>query len=189
MFIYHEPSVLALSQSMVDKPSMPEYKVTAVEKSRFILLHYSMSKALWDWLILLATFYVAVTVPYSVSFMPYDHAVTSARYTVISDVVVEMLFILGECGERVGFVSLLTACLFVTSKAIPSPFAFADIILNFRTTYVSKSGQVEYEPRSICIHYSTTWFIVDLVAIMPFDLLYAFNIPVVSTSQRRQDGK
>uniref|UniRef100_A0A8C2YYJ1 Voltage-gated delayed rectifier potassium channel KCNH4 n=1 Tax=Cyclopterus lumpus TaxID=8103 RepID=A0A8C2YYJ1_CYCLU len=131
------------------KPSIPEYKVAAVQKSRFILLHYSISKALWDWLILLATFYVAVTVPYNVSFTPYDDTVTAARSTIVSDIVVEMLFII-------------------------------DIILNFRTTYVSQSGQVVYEARSICIHYATTWFFVDLVAALPFDLLYAFNITVTS---------
>lgn len=83
-------------QSIIDKPSMPEYKVAAVQKSRFILLHYSVSKALWDWLILLATFYVAVTVPYNVSFTPYDDTVTAARSTIVSDIVVEMLFILGK---------------------------------------------------------------------------------------------
>ncbi|XP_074475333.1 voltage-gated delayed rectifier potassium channel KCNH4-like isoform X2 [Sebastes fasciatus] len=136
-------------KGIIDKPSIPEYKVAAVEKSRFILLHYSVSKALWDWLILLATFYVAVTVPYNVSFTPYDDTVTAARSTIVSDIVVEMLFII-------------------------------DIILNFRTTYVSQSGQVVYEARSICIHYATTWFFVDLVAALPFDLLYAFNITVTS---------
>ncbi|XP_070847027.1 voltage-gated delayed rectifier potassium channel KCNH4 [Chaetodon trifascialis] len=138
-----------LGGSMIDKPSIPEYKVAAVQKSRFILLHYSVSKALWDWLILLATFYVAVTVPYNVSFTPYDDTVTAARSTIVSDIVVEMLFII-------------------------------DIILNFRTTFVSQSGQVVYESRSICIHYATTWFFVDLVAALPFDLLYAFNITVTS---------
>ncbi|KAM9336688.1 LOW QUALITY PROTEIN: voltage-gated delayed rectifier potassium channel KCNH4-like [Symphorus nematophorus] len=138
-----------LGGSMIEKPSVPEYKVAAVQKSRFILLHYSVSKALWDWLILLATFYVAVTVPYNVSFTPYDDTVTAARSTIVSDIVVEMLFII-------------------------------DIILNFRTSYVSQSGQVVYESRSICIHYATTWFFVDLVAALPFDLLYAFNITVTS---------
>ncbi|KAM3592794.1 uncharacterized protein V6R79_025282 [Siganus canaliculatus] len=138
-----------LSGNMMDRPSMPEYKVTAVQKSRFILLHYSVSKALWDWLILLATFYVAVTVPYNVSFTSYDDAVTDARSTIVCDIVVEMLFII-------------------------------DIILNFRTTFVSQSGQIVYESRAICIHYATTWFIVDLVAALPFDLLYAFNITVTS---------
>ncbi|XP_041830864.1 potassium voltage-gated channel subfamily H member 4 isoform X2 [Melanotaenia boesemani] len=138
-----------LGGNMDDKPSIPEYKVAAVQKSRFILLHYSVSKALWDWLILLATFYVAVTVPYNVSFTPHDDSVTAARSTIVSDIAVEMLFII-------------------------------DIILNFRTTYVSQSGQVVYEARSICVHYATTWFFVDLVAALPFDLLYAFNITVTS---------
>ncbi|KAK2820446.1 hypothetical protein Q5P01_023405 [Channa striata] len=138
-----------LGDAAAEKPLMPEYKVTALEKSRFILLHYSVSKALWDWLILLATFYVAVTVPYSVSFMPYDYTFSHARFTLFSDVLVEMLFII-------------------------------DIILNFRTSFVSKSGQVVYESRSICLHYASTWFVVDLVAILPFDLLYAFKIPVTS---------
>lgn len=81
---------------MFEKPSLPEYKVAAVQKSRFILLHYSVSKALWDWMILLATFYVAVTVPYNVCFTPYVEPDTAARSTIASDIVVEMLFILGE---------------------------------------------------------------------------------------------
>lgn len=58
-------------------------------------------------------------------------------------------------------------------------FSVTDIVLNFRTTYVSTSGQVVYDPRSICIHYVTSWLFVDLIAALPFDLLYAFNISVV----------
>lgn len=45
---------------------------------------------------------------------------------------------------------------------------------------MSQSGQVVYEPRSICIHYVATWFFVDLIAALPFDLLYVFNVTVVS---------
>ncbi|XP_022595404.1 potassium voltage-gated channel subfamily H member 4-like [Seriola dumerili] len=142
-----------LTNSVFQKPSLPEYKVAAVKKSRFILLHYSISKALWDWLILLATFYVAVTVPYDVCFVSHDegsdHHSLFSRSTIGSDIAVEMLFIL-------------------------------DIILNFRTTYVSQSGQVVYDARSIYLHYCTTWFFVDLIAALPFDLLYAFNITVTS---------
>ncbi|XP_019721369.1 potassium voltage-gated channel subfamily H member 4 [Hippocampus comes] len=138
-----------LGGNMMDRLSVPEYKVAAVQRSRFLLLHYSVSKALWDWLILLATFYVAVTVPYNVSFTPYHDNAAAARSTIVSDIAVEMLFI-------------------------------TDIILNFRTTFVSQSGQVVYQSRSICIHYATTWFFVDLVAALPFDLLYAFNITVTS---------
>ncbi|NXX78504.1 KCNH4 protein, partial [Urocolius indicus] len=132
-----------------NKPSIPEYKVASVQKSRFILLHYSIFKALWDWLILLATFYVAITVPYNVCFTGTEDSLSAARSTIVSDIAVEMLFIL-------------------------------DIILNFRTTYVSQSGQVVYDPRSICIHYMATWFFVDLIAALPFDLLYVFNVTVTS---------
>lgn len=47
---------------------------------------------------------------------------------------------------------------------------------------MSQSGQVIYDPRSICIHYVATWFFVDLIAALPFDLLYVFNVTVVSAS-------
>ncbi|KAG7457488.1 hypothetical protein MATL_G00227710 [Megalops atlanticus] len=129
-----------------DPPALPEYKVADAKKSKFILLHYSTFKAGWDWLILLATFYVAVTVPYNVCFIGFDDL---TRSTTVSDIAVEILFII-------------------------------DIVFSFRTTYVSKSGQVIFEARLICIHYVTTWFIIDLVAALPFDLLYAFKVSVAS---------
>uniref|UniRef100_A0A4W6D1E2 Voltage-gated delayed rectifier potassium channel KCNH4 n=1 Tax=Lates calcarifer TaxID=8187 RepID=A0A4W6D1E2_LATCA len=137
-----------------NKPPIPEYKVAAIQKSRFILLHYGTFKAGWDWLILLATFYVAVTVPYNVCFTVVggrDEGSSSAPRSPpsVSDILVEILFIL-------------------------------DIVLNFRTTFVSTSGQVVYDARSICVHYVTTWLFVDLIAALPFDLLYAFNVSVVS---------
>lgn len=57
---------------------------------------------------------------------------------------------------------------------------FTDIILNFRTTYVSKSGQVVYESRQIALNYIRGWFLLDLLAAIPFDLLYAFQVDLVS---------
>uniref|UniRef100_A0A8C5WLV2 Voltage-gated delayed rectifier potassium channel KCNH4 n=1 Tax=Leptobrachium leishanense TaxID=445787 RepID=A0A8C5WLV2_9ANUR len=146
-----DKSKIKLNNSVFgDKPTIPEYKVAAIQKSRFILLHYGTFKAGWDWLILLATFYVAVTVPYNVCFaITRDDSISSRSPPSVSDIFVEILFML-------------------------------DILLNFRTTYVSKSGQVVYDPRSICVHYATTWFFVDLIAALPFDLLYAFSVNVVS---------
>lgn len=92
------------SQHVFSQPTLPEYKVASVQKSRFILLHYSVCKALWDWLILLATFYVAVTVPYNVCFSTPDDderddpdCDSASRTTIVSDIAVEMLFILGMC--------------------------------------------------------------------------------------------
>ena len=87
-----------------EKPPIPEYKVAAIQKSRYILLHYGMFKAGWDWLILLATFYVAVTVPYNVCFTvggARDEANTNAPRSPpsVSDILVEILFILGQCDD------------------------------------------------------------------------------------------
>ncbi|NP_001074663.1 potassium voltage-gated channel subfamily H member 4 [Mus musculus] len=144
-----QSSVKANSNLFEPKPSVPEYKVASVGGSRCLLLHYSIPKAVWDGLILLATFYVAVTVPYNVCFAGDDDTPITSRHTLVSDIAVEMLFIL-------------------------------DIILNFRTTYVSQSGQVISAPRSIGLHYLATWFFVDLIAALPFDLLYVFNITVTS---------
>ncbi|KAL7384592.1 hypothetical protein ABVT39_005129 [Epinephelus coioides] len=148
-----DKSKLKINNNMFgEKPPIPEYKVAAIQKSRFILLHYGTFKAGWDWLILLATFYVAVTVPYNVCFTVVggrDEGSSTAPRSPpsVSDILVEILFIL-------------------------------DILLNFRTTFVSTSGQVVYDARSICVHYVTTWLFVDLIAALPFDLLYAFNVSV-----------
>uniref|UniRef100_A0AAR2M6V8 Voltage-gated delayed rectifier potassium channel KCNH4 n=1 Tax=Pygocentrus nattereri TaxID=42514 RepID=A0AAR2M6V8_PYGNA len=146
-----DKSKLKINNNMFgEKPPIPEYKVAAIQKSRFILLHYGTFKAGWDWLILLATFYVAVTVPYNVCFTVVggrDDGPTNRSPPSVSDILVEILFIL-------------------------------DIVLNFRTTFVSTSGQVVYDARSICVHYVTTWLFVDLIAALPFDLLHAFNVSV-----------
>jgi hypothetical protein len=69
---------------------LPEYKTAALKKSRFILSHYGVFKSCWDWLILIATFYVAIVVPYNASF------VNSDRPSMVTDVVVEALFIIGK---------------------------------------------------------------------------------------------
>ncbi|KAK2575549.1 hypothetical protein KPH14_011268 [Odynerus spinipes] len=118
---------------------LPEYKTAAIKKSQFILSHYGGFKSCWDWLILLATFYVAIIVPYNASFINID------RPTMVSDVVVEALFIF-------------------------------DILLNFRTTYVSRKGEVVSNSKSIALNYVKSWFFVDLVAALPFDFLYASDV-------------
>ncbi|XP_029559605.1 LOW QUALITY PROTEIN: potassium voltage-gated channel subfamily H member 8-like [Salmo trutta] len=147
-----DKSKIKLNNNMFgDRPPIPDYKVAAIQKSRFILLHYVTFKAGWDGIILLSTFYVAVTVPYNVCFTVgaggTKEAPPPAAPPSVSDILVEILFML-------------------------------DIALNFRTTFVSTSGQVVYDARSICVHYVTTWLFVDLIAALPFDLLYAFNVSV-----------
>jgi len=52
----------------------------------------------------------------------------------------------------------------------------SDIFLHFRTTFVNKKGEVVSHPKVIAINYLKGWFLLDLLAALPFDLLYAANI-------------
>lgn len=87
---------------------LPEYTTQALKKSRFILSHYGMFKGCWDWLILVATFYVAVAVPYNAAFSKTD------RLTMASDVIVEALFIVGK--YTIFFSARLSHTLFAAQK-------------------------------------------------------------------------
>nr|CDJ86101.1 Ion transport and Cyclic nucleotide-binding domain containing protein [Haemonchus contortus] len=46
-----------------------------------------------------------------------------------------------------------------------------DIIINFRTTYVNENDEVVSHPGKIAIHYFKGWFVIDMIAAVPFDLL------------------
>ena len=47
---------------------------------------------------------------------------------------------------------------------------FLDILLNFRTTFVNGKGEVVSGSREIALNYLRTWFFLDLVAALPFEL-------------------
>ena len=55
-----------------------------------------------------------------------------------------------------------------------------DILLNFRTTYVNPKGEVVSTSREIAVNYLRSWFFLDLVAALPFDVLQAFSDLMVS---------
>jgi len=74
--------------------TVPEYKMQQIKRSRLILLHYGIFKIGWDWLILLCTFYVAIMVPYNAAFVTMEGS--NERASIVSDVIVEMLFIIGK---------------------------------------------------------------------------------------------
>ncbi|KAL3321011.1 Potassium voltage-gated channel subfamily H member 4 [Cichlidogyrus casuarinus] len=128
-------------QNLSGKETIPEYRVQDVQPSRFILLHYSIWKIIWDWLILACTFYIGVMVPYNAALSVIFRNEPQSVGMRIVDIVIGLLF-------------------------------FFDVVLNFLTTYVSKSGQVVYEPRQIALHYIRGWLVLDLIAAIPFDLIF-----------------
>lgn len=71
--------------------------MAAIRKSPFILLHCGALRATWDGFILLATLYVAVTVPYSVCVSTAWEPSAARSPPSVCDLAVEVLFILGRC--------------------------------------------------------------------------------------------
>lgn len=52
---------------------------------------------------------------------------------------------------------------------------FLDIVLNFHTTYVSQTGEVISDPRLIRLNYLKSWFVIDLLSCLPYDIFNAFQ--------------
>ncbi|XP_044303242.1 potassium voltage-gated channel subfamily H member 6 isoform X2 [Varanus komodoensis] len=126
---------------------LPEYKLQAPRIHRWTILHYSPFKAVWDWLILLLVIYTAVFTPYSAAFLlneEQEEKLSNCSYTC------DPLYI----------IDLIVDIMFIV-----------DIIINFRTTYVNINDEVVSHPAKIAIHYFKGWFLIDMVAAIPFDLL------------------
>ncbi|XP_077176005.1 voltage-gated inwardly rectifying potassium channel KCNH7 isoform X2 [Paroedura picta] len=126
---------------------LPEYKLQTPRINKFTILHYSPFKAVWDWLILLLVIYTAIFTPYSAAFLLNDNEEQKRR----------------ECGyscNPLNMVDLIVDIMFII-----------DILINFRTTYVNQNEEVVSDPAKIAIHYFKGWFLIDMVAAIPFDLL------------------
>ncbi|KAI5625675.1 microtubule-associated protein 4 isoform X1, partial [Silurus asotus] len=134
--------VLSLSADV-----LPEYKLQAPRIHKWTILHYSPFKAVWDWVILLLVIYTAIFTPYSAAFLLSDEEEAARQ----------------RCGyscSPLNVVDLIVDIMFVI-----------DIIINFRTTYVNTNDEVVSQPGRIAVHYFKGWFLIDLVAAIPFDLL------------------
>ncbi|XP_061602593.1 potassium voltage-gated channel subfamily H member 5-like [Cololabis saira] len=50
-----------------------------------------------------------------------------------------------------------------------------DIVLNFHTTFVGPAGEVVSDARLIRMNYMKTWFVIDLLSCLPYDVINAFE--------------
>ncbi|KAJ8344821.1 hypothetical protein SKAU_G00290140, partial [Synaphobranchus kaupii] len=126
---------------------LPEYKLQAPRIHKWTILHYSPFKAVWDWIILLLVIYTAVFTPYSAAFLLNEEEDERRR----------------TCGytcNPLNVVDLVVDVMFII-----------DILINFRTTYVNSNDEVVSHPGRIAQHYFKGWFLIDIVAAIPFDLL------------------
>ncbi|KAM6989181.1 voltage-gated inwardly rectifying potassium channel KCNH2-like [Tautogolabrus adspersus] len=126
---------------------LPEYKLQTPRIQKWTILHYSPFKAVWDWVILLLVIYTAIFTPYSATFLLSDQAEAAMQ----------------TCGyscSPLNVVDLIVDIMFIV-----------DIIINFRTTYVNSNDEVVSQSIKIAVHYFKGWFLIDMVAAIPFDLL------------------
>ena len=145
MCIFTDLQVLSLGAEV-----LPEYKLQSPRIHRFTILHYSPFKAVWDWLILILVIYTAIFTPYVAAFLlnepssrPGADNGSSSRYN-----------------DPLNIIDLIVDVMFII-----------DILINFRTTYVNKNDEVVSHPGKIAVHYFKGWFLIDMVAAIPFDLL------------------
>ena len=144
MLIFNFLQVLSLGAEV-----LPEYKLQSQRIHKFTLLHYSPFKAVWDWIILLLVIYTAIFTPYAAAFLLSEERVEG-----------ETLNMHERYSEPLTIIDLIVDIMFII-----------DIFINFRTTYVNKNDEVVSHPGKIAIHYFKGWFLIDVVAAIPFDLL------------------
>ncbi|XP_050673584.1 potassium voltage-gated channel unc-103 isoform X3 [Leptidea sinapis] len=110
------------------------------------ILHHSPYKAAWDWLILILVIYTAIFTPYVAAFQLNEPDFDKRSRAFGQDPIV--------------IIDMIVDVTFII-----------DILINFRTTYVNAADEVESDPGKIAMHYLRGWFLIDLVAAIPFDLL------------------
>ncbi|XP_055329281.1 potassium voltage-gated channel subfamily H member 6-like isoform X2 [Paramacrobiotus metropolitanus] len=128
--------------------------------NRWTILHYSPFKAVWDWIILLLVIYTAIVTPYVAAFLLNEEE-RRAKLNQNPET-------RGEGAEDssnryddpMTIVDLIVDIMFIV-----------DILINFRTTYVNTNDEVVSDLGKISVHYFKGWFLIDVVAAIPFDLL------------------
>lgn len=116
---------------------LPAYKQEIPSTPRYVILHCSTAKIVWDWLILIFILYTATSVPFIVCFKFDSLPMT------IADSAVDVMFIV-------------------------------DIVLNFHTSYTGDDGSIVFDLKQIRRKYFRSWFFLDLVTSLPYDLFGLF---------------
>lgn len=123
---------------------------------RFIILHYSPFKAVWDWITLLLVLYTAVFTPYVAAFL-LNEDYSRAKLNEDPD-------------ARLRNAATTKTDPFVVIDLIVDLMFIVDILIHFRTTCLH-GGEVITDPQKIAVYYVKGWFLIDAIAAVPFDLI------------------
>eukprot|EP00794_Sanderia_malayensis_P003810 gene3810-4338_t len=133
---------------------LPEYKVESPKIHPWTVLHYSPFKAIWDWVVLFLVMYTAILTPYMAAF-----ELTSKSKSYIKD------------GSKSYTTEMIYDDPLVIVDYIVDVMFIIDIFINFRTTFVDRNDEVVSDPCRIALYYVKGWFVIDLLAAIPFELL------------------
>ena len=70
------------NSSLPSHKPLPDYKTAAAKKPKFVFSHYGYLKCMWDVIIIVATIYVALIVPYNAAFYGTSHDVDNVTLVV-----------------------------------------------------------------------------------------------------------
>lgn len=106
----------------------------------------------WDVLMCILVVYVAIFAPFEIAFTP---SVTTLGATTE--------------GES-SFLQIPPLAWFIMNTCVSAVWTL-DIILQFRISRERRDGRASYDACQIAIHYLSGWFVIDVIATVPWDLL------------------
>jgi hypothetical protein len=140
---HHIAQILSLGEDIVPDFRLPDSR----RIPRTIILHYSPFKAAWDWLILLLVIYTAIVTPYTAAFLIHEDGPIKQR---------------SRPSRALGVIELIVDVMFII-----------DLLVNLRTTYVKHNEELVTRASKIAKHYLKGWFLIDMTAAIPFDILFS----------------
>lgn len=135
--------ILCLGEDLSPDYNLPESR----RIPRTIILHYSPLKAAWDWLILLLVIYTAIVTPYTAAFLMHEDGPGRQR---------------ARPSRALNVIELIVDVMFII-----------DLLVNLRTTYVRRNEELVTQANQIAKHYLKGWFLIDMTAAIPFDILFS----------------
>ncbi|CAF3321374.1 unnamed protein product [Rotaria socialis] len=139
----HIAQILSLGDDIVPDFRLPDSR----RIPRTIILHYSPFKAAWDWLILLLVIYTAIVTPYIAAFLMHEDGPNKQR---------------SRPSRALSVIELIVDVMFII-----------DLLVNLRTTYVKHNEELVTRASKIAKHYLKGWFLIDVTAAIPFDILFS----------------
>ena len=111
--------------------------------SQFVVMPNGSFRKYWDLITCLLLLYTALFTPVQMAFLSEEYSFSNIK---------EWLFI------------------FAIDRVVDFVF-FVDIFVNFRSAYVMQNGLTVFDARDVAWRYVKSWFAVDFISILPFELL------------------